>query len=691
MFGLWSCSAVIAAGAVLALEGAEPAARAPVHKIAVDLRGPLAMVQVTRSLPSLQPVSNSDEGDGGEVLLDLALPQRAALVDVEVNDGERWRAAEGTDAARARGLYVEGLRARGLSFKEEPIDDGATHRIRLAHKTDARQRPITIRYRFSAVTDYSEGRYRLRFPASPELTPIAADVALTATGVADVEISGVRTNKARSPARGAWEISYTMGAAAPARDDGAAPALAGSAAIARLSERESAMAVAIHARSGGSARLPETVLFLIDRSRSVGLPGLAAERDVARRLLEVLPPATRFDVLFFDRTVKRLYTTPRPATREAIAGIDGEMVPDRLVNGTDLAAALRAAGELLRHESAAFAPRTLLVIITDGALPEDQTGSGAALDRALGPTNGAALDVAALVVRAPEDDNVSPAAEQALRALAEARGGLQRHILSSDIPDAVNGVIAGLTHGGDMFSVRLVAGGQRKLIAEAMAPSTGVSGVASFSWAARPARVLDLQAALRGNVRSLSVHPLTVDAAWMRPLVQSANGPGSRLVSTTTLTALVEAAPAHAAEPPAPEPVRGNMDRGVVRNTLSLAFMPRARACYQNRSGATPASRELSGRVRLAIDLVRGEVVAARVESSTLSQPQIESCLCEGAFALEVPRAYRNDAPVTAILNMVFRPRTPEKKTTAEDNFPIGHEIDLILEEMHRSAPPADK
>jgi hypothetical protein len=103
--------------------------------------------------------------------------------------------------------------------------------------------------------------------------------------------------------------------------------------------------------------------------------------------------------------------------------------------------------------------------------------------------------------------------------------------------------------------------------------------------------------------------------------------------------------------------------------------------------------------VRLAIDLVRGEVIDARVESSTLNRFAIESCLREAAFALDVPRAYRNDAPVTAILNLVFRPRTPEKRHTAEDSYPIGAEIDLILEELHKSeaaeaaatpaAPPA--
>ena len=80
------------------------------------------------------------------------------------------------------------------------------------------------------------------------------------------------------------------------------------------------------------------------------------------------------------------------------------------------------------------------------------------------------------------------------------------------------------------------------------------------------------------------------------------------------------------------------MDRMVMRNVLSLAYMPRARACYLDRTGATAASRDLTGRVRLAIDVVRGEVERAAVESSTLNRADVERCLREGAFAIEVPR-----------------------------------------------------
>ena len=92
--------------------------------------------------------------------------------------------------------------------------------------------------------------------------------------------------------------------------------------------------------------------------------------------------------------------------------------------------------------------------------------------------------------------------------------------------------------------------------------------------------------------------------------------------------------------------------------------------------------------MRLAIDVVRGEVERAAVESSTLNRADIESCLREGAFAIEVPRAVRSDAPVTAVLNLVFRPQTPEKKP-ASDLGAVGDQIDLIIEEAQRESEAA--
>ena len=681
----------------------------PTQRIAVDLRGPLAVVTVTRPLATARPRAGTEE------LLDLALPDRVALLSVELNDHGRWLPVATAPAASARAGYRETLRARGIGPRDEPIDDDTTYRIRVARGAagagaigGAPASPITVRYRFSALVEDAHGRLRLRFPPSPESAPLPAEVSVAGAGLADLEIAGVHAalgsrpvgvaggaspaaSAVRVSTRSGWEISYTLAPAALATASAKeGPALEGVAAIAATSARESALAFSIHARPGGPPVAPENVLFLIDRSRSVGLPGLAAEHDVATRLLDLLPPTTRFDALFFDRAVNRLFPTLRPATREAIAGLEPEMVPDRLVNGTDLAGALHAAGELLRRETSVFAPRALLVVISDGALPDATTG--AALDAALGPIPGLELGVALVVVRPVDDDTIAPAARQALAAVAEARGGVEREVRADEINEAVASLVPILAAGGDVFSARVAFDHTSARLPDTVAPGSGVTGVVRLPGRLRHGA--ELVGVTRGHTLRAPLKLIPVEAAWLRPHAQDPPAPlESRVLSAPGLAAWVEPA-VHPAPPSSASGaplVRGTMDRDVIRNTLSLAFMPRARACYQTRSGATAAMRDLTGRVRMAIDLVRGEVMDARLESSTLAQPPIEACLRDSAFALEVPRAYRNDQPVTAIVNLVFRPRTPEKKHSAEDSFPIGAEIDLVLEELKKAeaAQPA--
>jgi hypothetical protein len=659
----------------------------PPHRIAVDVRGPLAVVQVTRVLPL-----EGDSRDGGEALLDVALPDGAALIDIEVQEGGRFHAVDTIEAARGRDLYLDGMKERDLTAASEPFDDSTTFRLRVARAVPLGTRPassVTVRYRFSALASFGDGRHRLRFPAAPERQPSPADVtvALPAGAAADVEIAGARTALA-ADARGAaqghastrsgWEISWAPRAATTAEGG---PSLEATAVAAAIAPAESALAFSVRGRGARSVAPPPNVLFLVDRSRSVGLPGLSAERDLVRRLLETLPPTTRFDTLFFDRAVKRLFPMARPATREAMAALEAEMVPDQLQNGTDIAAALREAGALLRREASTFAPRTLLAVVTDGALGDDE--DGAALDRALGALPGLDLSIAAFTVRIPEDDPVAPGPRRALAALAGARGGLFRELRTNEVEEGAPAALAVLEQGGDVAGVHVLAP-QDHPLAEGLAPGQAVAGVMRLP--TKTPRAASVEGTVRGQRVKLPLRPQPVDAAWLRPLLGGAAP--TRFLGSASTVALVE--PVLRPEPAREAPVKGSMDRMVVRNALSLAYLPRARACYLGRSGATPALRDLSGRVRIAIDLVRGEVARAKVESSTLNHPEIETCLHEGAFAFEVPRAIHSDAPVTAVLNLVFRPSTPDKKHDAHEiDGALGDQIDLIIEELHRSEQAA--
>jgi hypothetical protein len=375
----------------------------------------------------------------------------------------------------------------------------------------------------------------------------------------------------------------------------------------------------------------------------------------------------------------------RPATREAIADLEAEMVPDRMQNGTDLGAALGEAGELLRREQSAFGPRGLLVLVTDGALPDRLDGKQ--LAAALGPNlEGPMVDLAVFAVRGPDDQPVDPVDRQALQTLVGDRGGVLRELRTNQIDEVVPAVLAALNQGGDVTTLRLEAGGQERPLAEHIAPGEGVEGITRLP--GRASRSVGVQRIWHGARMRLALRPVTVDAAWLRPHLATDAPPRTRLLDAPGLVALVE--PVVAVQPSDPQPlVHGSLDRIVVRNVLSLAYMPRARACYLNRTGATPALRDLSGRVRMAIELVRGEVVAATVQSSSLGRPEIEDCLRDGAFAVEVPRALHSDAPVTAILNLVFRPRTPEKARA--DDGTLSDQIDLVIEDLHRSEQGASE
>ena len=704
--------AAVSLGAVHA-GAASPPLPGP-QRIAVDARGPLALVEVTRAV-----LPERTEGAGGnEALLDLALPDGSALVSVEVRDGGRWRsvdaAAEG--GSHAAETYRAESAARGVTPASEPTDESATHRLRLlrspGHGPGSGAAPFTVRYRFAVFPEAENGRLRVRFPAATERLPPAAEVTLRLTGAADADIAGVRvpvtagaeTASGRASTRSAWEIFWTP------RDPASpgAPPLEARLAVAPIGPQQSAlafMAFLARRRPGPSCGPPASVLFLVDRSRSVGLPGLSAERDLVRALIEALPPSTRFDALFFDRGTKRLFSMPRPATREAIGTFEAEMVPDRMQNGTDPSGALREAGALLRREATTFGPRALLVLVTDGALGDED---GAALDRALGSGLGNAigraagsspafdLGLAALTVRAVDDEPAGARARDALRALAAARGGVARELRANEIADGVPAALADLEHGGDLGAIRLITDGVERRISESLPPGGLLAGV--VPWKGRPPRAVRIEALAGGRRITVAPVPSRVAPEWLRPWVVSASAPTSassnptRFLSTPSVVALVEPVPhsSTATSAASETAVKGSMDRMVIRNVLSLAYMPRARACYLNRTAATPALRDLTGKVRLAIELARGEVGGVKIESSTLGNPDIERCLQESAFEIEVPRAARSDAPVTAVLNMNFRPRTSDKKADDVDLGEVGNEIDLVIEEMHRreaSAP----
>jgi len=678
----------------------------------IDVRGAAALVTVTRTLPGSRRT-----GDTREEILDLALPRDAHLldVDVDVQGDARFDSAQPSPEGRAHDGYLEATRALGLTPRTLSYDDETTTRVRVALRQQKPNQGTSIRYRFSTLVHLAGRRAEIALPPTPDAPGPPARVTVHADvgqDVATISIAGSVHPIARGAPAVATEASLSTDRAwvvALGLDrDQAHPAPSRFTALAARAPTSSpagatALACAVGLTPAPPQTLPDRVLFVIDRSRSVGPGGLEAERDAAKRLLLALPPSTMWNALFFDRTQARLFPAPRTATRQAMGALDDEMVTARLSNGTDLGAALKAAGDLLRQEPAAFGPRALLVILSDGAVgslgaqaPPAKAGFPGkerlpaktakpvepAMPDFLGPVPGVDLMIAALSVRPNDDPPVSPDERRALRGVA-ARGrlgGIERAVPVGELGTVLPEALEALRTGGDAFALRLEPRDGSEIVATAISPGAGTATIVSLrgngKGKARSFVPAALLAETGARTHSVPLHVVNVAPRWL-----ASDAPGaadSRLFVGPAVAALVEPVvrPGDPVEAPGPS---GFLERSVVRDALSLAFTPRARACYLNRSAATRADRDLSGRVRLALELVRGEVGDARIESSTLHHPVIESCLREAAFAFDVPRAYRNDERVTAVLNLVFRPRTPDKQPAATTPG-VSHELDLLVD-----------
>ncbi len=665
--------------------GAGATADGPPHRVTIEVKGPVALVEIDRPL-SFDPGEARRAGWRDEVAVDLALPPGAALERVELRGPQGAVALRPAgDAARAR--YQASLDRRGLVVPKRSFDDGVDVRLRVAGRDGAGAR---LRYRFVAPLACEAGRYVLRMPGSLEASPTPADVrvrfelrpgAPAAHGVvvagAPAPAGAVRAFGAKAPARAPWALSFEAAPAGGPRAAGA-PGLEG--AVALLAARAPAsgggpvgLAVSACRRlSPPDAAPPDQLLFLVDRSRSVGPGGIAAERELVRGLVESLPPSLRFNAIFFDGDAQALFPVARVATREALDALDAAAAPASLANGTDLRRALAAIPRLAPPEPGA---RTWAILLTDGALPDrDAAPALAASVRALPPE---IERLAVVVVRPAGEDPVAAPDRARLARLLAARGGVFRVVTRADRETAASS-LEGLRGAGDVVALEVGAlGGARRLtLSDALAPGEG----AFASWPAPGGGVgapFEARGALGGRAARLPLRMVSLPAGVALP-----GGPGGGwFAEGAGVAALLEPAPPNdEAVQAAAE--RGEMERSVVKNALSLAFLPRARACYLGRTVTGGRDVELQGRVRLALQLERGEMTDAVIATSTLGRPDIEECVRRAAFAVHVPRAVANDAAVEAVLNLVFRPTTESRPAGPRGG--LGDELELIV------GPPAE-
>jgi von Willebrand factor type A domain. len=413
-------------------------------------------------------------------------------------------------------------------------------------------------------------------------------------------------------------------------------------------------------------------MLLVDRSRSVGTGGMSSQRALARALLEALPPAQRFNAILFARTATQVFPISRTATREALDALEAAADPNQLENGTDLAAALRRAVDWVKGDGAlAGGGARLLVVVSDGALPESQTAAmlASALASVVG---GDRLRVLVLLVRPAADDPVSADAVERLDKFVGRFGGAVRVLTAEDLRGVARSSLAALAQGGDLFDVR-TQGQKGRGLAAGVAPGAGF--VKALTLAYRQGSRTQVAGEYKGATVRASVSAASVAIEWLQPLVD-AQTPKAWAGSNPEMAVHVETVVPRP-KLPADGVARGQMDPQVLRNALALAYLPRARACYVSRRVANGVDLALRGRLRLELHLERGELEDAIVRQSSLDRPEVERCVREAAFNLEYPRPMFRDAPTVAAVNLVFRPRTPEE--SRPDASPFDRQIDLIL------------
>ena len=676
----------------------------PAYRVSIRIVGPVALVEVEREVSI-----GAERAPSHDTAIDLDLPEGAVLVDWEARSAGRMVKLAATALATARAEYARVLSSHQLAPVPASPDEAARIRVHLAPLTAPGR--VMLRYRYTAPAACADGRFVVRLPASLEENPTAAQVTVrfgdlpAEVRLSEASVAGapvrIRSNgrafavHMTAPLRAAWEVSYTLREQAAAWPGQLLAARARRRAMNKLRAAE-VLAVGLcrpqdpPSRVGSPPALPAAhhrgrawepfqgshisepppgeVMLLIDHSRSVGTGGMSSQRALARALLEALPPAQRFNLMLFARTAAQVFPIARVATGEALDALAAAADPNLLENGTDLVAALRRASDWVKSDGLSRGSR-LLVIISDGALPESQTAE--LLAGALAPVApGAGLRVLVLLMRPAADDPVPADVVERLDKLVGRFGGVVRVLTAEDPRGVARSALAALAQGGDLLNLRTQ--GRRELAAD-VAPGAGL--VKGLTLPLGQGSRVQVAAEYAGTTVRASASAASVPIDWLQPLVDAR--PAKAWAGSLPEVAVYAEAVVPRPQTSADGVARGQMDPLVLRNALALAFLPRARACYVSRRVANSADLALRGRLRLELHLERGELEDAIISRSSLDRPEIERCVREAAFQVEYPRPMFRDAPTVAAVNLVFRPRTPEENPRDASMF--DRQIDLIL------------
>jgi Ca-activated chloride channel homolog len=357
--------------------------------IILDVVGPLATARVS------QRFRNSHTAPL-DALYVFPLPSEAAVTGFELQVGTRLitgelrphdQAREAFTAAAQRGADAallsrqrpnlfsielanlqpdEVVEARLSFFSQVPFDDGW---FNLAVPTVVLPRYFPA----GAPTGPEQGAVPL-LPAGAPGHRLSLQISLDVGQRSELDARGFAYTIREE--RGRTLVSLSDAAAVPDRDAvlryrpaGEGYSAAGFAY--RAAERPGAALIMLTPRAlpSPSEVLPRELLFVFDRSGSMGGESIVQARNALRACLRALNPADTFNIFPFDNVVEQLAPAPLPFTQQSVDAADHFIATIDARGGTEIAGALGAALAQPRDP----ARLRVIVFLTDGAVGnEDQ-------------------------------------------------------------------------------------------------------------------------------------------------------------------------------------------------------------------------------------------------------------------------------------------------------------------------------
>jgi len=651
------------------------------HAVRGKVNGLIAQTTVTRSLRS---VSGSPE----EGIMTFRTPPGSVVVSLSVRLGRRWTKGSLLDAKAVRRTVKN---TRGLPKKYDPawLEKSGMNRYRLRVYPVPPKGAVAVRYSYVHPVTLRWGRRVFVYPRRGS----ARNLATAMVTLQDRPAFGGRARRYRLRVAAKTTLEKPLAdRAIGARQPVRAALFVAPGRPSRGGTLGGHALLLVQGNPGASRRRWGTdVVFLVDRSRSMWPHSHRTAAAMIRSTLRALGRRTRFGVVAYHRKAKRItkrlaWVTPGATTR-ALRGL----AATNLANGTRLADGLRKSYGLFGNR--ASARRRLLVILTDGLLPERETSGF------VWPTAPKGTEILILQGR-PFSGVTHQLRLGPLAALARQRGGVayafdpRAHEDGSTAGDkasrqATAKLAASLARPGRLSDLSLRLGGKKVWL-----PQKDLALLGGFLQYRKVKGAAPKQATLQfgywGRRRTMRITARTMPAQWTRRLATlygSAVGRGVHEKRSLIVVHPTDSfgqdrlrfaqrwggrffrrmAPPGALDLPvgpfyrtgrapkipatASKHSAGSLTKSIVKRLLAKGYLKRATRCYQ-----ATGPRFKKGRAVLYLDLTRGEVTDVWLAHVTLKNRTLRRCLIKAAYALRVARSWGDETLYRVTYPMRFRP-----------------------------------